>query len=67
MKVIRANDVKIEANPTIPDGKHARKLVMELVRIDSEHLQYVKAEKEENLLACHMWVDFYFNLFELLK
>ena len=52
MKVIRANDVEIEKNPNLEEGKDARELVKKLVKIDDDYVQYVKAEKNENLIEC---------------
>ena len=54
MKVIRANDVKIEEKPELPERKDARKLVRKLVKIDDKYVQYVKAEQTENLIECEM-------------
>lgn len=52
--IIRANDVKIEENPTLPEQNNARELVKKLVKIDDKYIQYVKAEESENLVECYM-------------
>lgn len=54
MKTIRANDVKIEASPRLRTGKNIRVLVKEFICINMEHIQYVKAEKEENIIGTDM-------------
>ena len=55
MKVINSNNIKIEEisnlNELLTSPKNA---VKELVNIDEKYIQYVKAERDDNLIKCNM-------------
>lgn len=55
MKIVHPNDIKIQANPRLPETIHSpRELVKNLIKINNEHIHYVKSEFENNLIDCHM-------------
>ena len=55
MKIIKANDIKVEEIPNLNSLlKSPKEAVKEMVSIDEKYIQYVKVERDENLIACDM-------------
>lgn len=56
MKIIRPNDIEIEANPKWPstNQQNPRECVKKLTKINDEDIHYMKSERDENLIGCYM-------------
>lgn len=54
MKVIRPNDIEIGSLKDAAPKVSARDSIKQMIKINDEHIQYVKSERDGDLLQCHM-------------
>ena len=54
MKIIKPNDIKIESLPETVKKTSLLDAIKDFVKIDEKHIQYVKCERDDELLKCHM-------------
>jgi hypothetical protein len=55
MKVIKPNEIKIEQIPNVDERLVTpQEAVKNLIKIENEHIQYAKAERDSNIINCYM-------------
>ena len=54
MKIIKPNEIKIESLPETVKKTSLLDAIKDFVKIDEKHIQYVKCERDDELLKCHM-------------
>ena len=54
MKIIRPNQIKIEKLPNSEEKTSSFDAIKDFVKIDEKYIQYVKCERDEELLKCYM-------------
>ena len=54
MKIIKPNEIKIESLPGRIEKTSSLDAIKDFVKIDEKYIQYVKCERDDELLKCYM-------------
>ena len=54
MKIIKLNEIKIESLPETVKKTSLLDAIKDFVKIDEKHIQYVKCQRDDELLKCSM-------------